>query len=50
VHVAISKFFMQEWEEEVDEALNVMDKIAKKARPKEDAAEMIRRLRDRRGR
>jgi len=38
----------RQWEE-VDGALSIMEKIAKKARPKEDAAEMIRRLRDRRG-
>jgi len=33
-------------EEEVDEALETMERIAKKARPKEDAAELIRGLRD----
>jgi len=34
------------WEEEVDEALKVMEKIAEKARPREDAAELVRRFRD----
>jgi len=50
VHAAISRFFMQGAKEEVDEALSVAERIAKKARPKEDAAEMIRRFRDARGR
>lgn len=34
------------WEEEIDEALKVMEKIAKKARPREDAAELVRRFRN----
>ena len=34
------------WEEEIDEALKVMERIAEKARPREDAAELVRRFRD----
>lgn len=34
------------WEEEIDEALKVMERIAEKARPREDAAEFVRRFRD----
>ena len=34
------------WEEEIDEALKIMEKIAKKAKPREDAAELVRRFRD----
>jgi len=34
------------WEEEIDEALKIMKKIAEKARPSEDAAELVRKLRD----
>jgi len=34
------------WEEEVDKAMEIMERIAKKARPKEDAAELIRGLKD----
>jgi len=30
----------------IDEALKVMEKIAKKARPREDATELVRRFRD----
>jgi len=40
---------MQGAKEEVDKALEIMERIAKKAKPKEDAAEIIRRLRDTRG-
>jgi len=34
------------FERDVEEALEVMRRIANKARPKEDAAELIRKIRD----
>jgi len=37
-------------EEEVDETLETMEKIARKAKPKEHAEELIRRFRDARSR
>jgi len=36
---------MNDFEKDVEGALKVMEKVAKKARPREDAAELIRKIR-----